>query len=39
MVKGKEYFDNGKLSFEGDYKNDLKCISKGNNPLNNIVSS
>ena len=35
--KGKEYYDNGKLCFEGEYLNDKRRAGKGYDILNNIV--
>ena len=33
--KGKEYYENGNLRFEGEYINDKKCKGKGYDNLNN----
>ena len=35
--KGKEYYDNGKLEFEGEYLKDLNWNGKRYDPYNNIV--
>ena len=35
--KGKEYYDNSNLKFEGEYLNDLKLNGKGYDPYNIIV--